>query len=63
LLALAVSLGLLLPLFKPIEKVVREVSIPDNIKVSDLAQKMATKAGEVLKVLSHAALVLLGFFG
>ncbi len=36
---------------KPIEKVVREVSIPDNIKVSDLAQKMATKAGEVLKVL------------
>ncbi len=36
---------------KPIEKVVHEVSIPDNIKVSDLAQKMATKAGEVLKVL------------
>ncbi|CAB5499573.1 Translation initiation factor 2 [uncultured Gammaproteobacteria bacterium] len=36
---------------KPIEKVVHEVSIPDNIKVSDLAQKMATKAGEALKVL------------
>lgn len=36
---------------KPIEKVVHEVSIADNIKVSDLAQKMATKAGEVLKVL------------
>ncbi len=36
---------------KPIEKVVHEVAIPENIKVLDLAQKMTTKAGEVLKVL------------
>lgn len=36
---------------KPIEKVIHEVFVPDNIKVSDLAQKMTTKAGEVLKVL------------
>ncbi len=36
---------------KPVEKVIYEVAIPDNIKVVDLAQKMATKAGEVLKVL------------
>ncbi|RUM79492.1 MAG: translation initiation factor IF-2 [Candidatus Thioglobus sp.] len=36
---------------KPAEKVIYEVAIPDNIKVVDLAQKMATKAGEVLKVL------------
>lgn len=36
---------------KPVEKVVHEVFVPENIKVSDLAQKMATKAGEVLKVL------------
>ncbi|MBE8189297.1 MAG: translation initiation factor IF-2 [Candidatus Thioglobus sp.] len=36
---------------KPIEKVVLKVAVPENIKVIDLAQKMATKAGEVLKVL------------
>jgi len=36
---------------KPVEKVVHEVAIPENIKVVDLAQKMTTKAGEVLKVL------------
>ncbi|MDG2395688.1 translation initiation factor IF-2 [Candidatus Thioglobus sp.] len=36
---------------KPIEKVIHEIAVPDNIKVSDLAQKMTTKAGEVLKVL------------
>ncbi|KAA0446046.1 MAG: translation initiation factor IF-2 [Candidatus Thioglobus sp.] len=36
---------------KPTEKVVREIAVPENIKVGDLAQKMATKVGEVLKVL------------
>jgi len=36
---------------KPVEKVVYEVAVPENIKVVDLAQKMKTKAGEVLKVL------------
>jgi translation initiation factor IF-2 len=36
---------------KPIEKVIRDIAVPENIKVSDLAQKMTTKAGEVLKVL------------
>ncbi|ABL01856.1 bacterial translation initiation factor 2 (bIF-2) [Candidatus Ruthia magnifica str. Cm (Calyptogena magnifica)] len=36
---------------KPIEKVVHEIAIAENIKVTELAQKMATKAGEVLKVL------------
>lgn len=36
---------------RPVEKVVHEVAIPENIKVIDLAQKMTTKAGEVLKVL------------
>jgi translation initiation factor IF-2 len=36
---------------KPAEKVIHEVAVPDNIKVIDLAQKMTTKAGEVLKVL------------
>jgi translation initiation factor IF-2 len=36
---------------KPVEKVIHEVYIPENIKISDLAQKMTTKAGEVLKVL------------
>ena len=30
---------------------IHEIAVPDNIKVSDLAQKMTTKAGEVLKVL------------
>ncbi|ALE52508.1 translation initiation factor IF-2 [Candidatus Thioglobus autotrophicus] len=36
---------------KPVEKVMHEIAVPENIKVSDLAQKMTTKAGEVLKVL------------
>ncbi len=36
---------------KPIEKVIHEVAIVGNIKVTELAQKMTTKAGEVLKVL------------
>ncbi len=36
---------------RPIEKMVHEVAIPENIKVTDLAQKMTTKVGEVLKVL------------
>ncbi len=43
---------------KPVEKVIYEVSIPDNIKVSDLAQKMATKAGEVLKVLMNMGVMV-----
>ena len=36
---------------KPVEKVMHDIAVPDTIKVSDLAQKMTTKAGEVLKVL------------
>ena len=36
---------------KPVEKVIHEVAIPENIKIINLAQKMTTKAGEVLKVL------------
>ncbi len=36
---------------KPVEKIVHEVAIPENIKVIDLAQKMTVKVGEVLKVL------------
>ncbi len=36
---------------KPVEKVIHEIVIVENIKVTELAQKMATKAGEVLKVL------------
>ncbi|KAA0448965.1 MAG: FMN-binding protein, partial [Candidatus Thioglobus sp.] len=40
---------------KPTEKVVREIAVPENIKVGDLAQKMATKVGEVLKVLMAIA--------
>ena len=36
---------------KPVEKVVHEVAIPETIKVNELAQKMTTKASEVLKVL------------
>ncbi|MDO8954087.1 MAG: translation initiation factor IF-2 [Gammaproteobacteria bacterium] len=35
----------------PAEKQVHEVAIPLTIKVGDLAQKMAVKAGEVIKVL------------
>jgi translation initiation factor IF-2 len=36
---------------KPVDKIIHEVAIPENIKISDLAIKMATKAGEVLKVM------------
>jgi translation initiation factor IF-2 len=36
---------------KPVEKVTHEVAVPETIKVVDLAQKMTTKVGEVLKVL------------
>jgi len=37
----------------PTEPVVREVSIPDTITVGELAQKMAVKAGEVIKVMMN----------
>lgn len=36
---------------KPTAPVVREVEIPDNISVADLAQRMAIKGNEVVKVL------------
>lgn len=36
---------------KPVEPQVREVQVPETIKVGDLAQKMAVKAGEVIKSL------------
>ncbi len=36
---------------KPVDRVVHTIEVGENIKISDLAQKMATKAGEVLKVL------------
>ncbi|MBW5288570.1 MAG: Translation initiation factor 2 [Candidatus Ruthia sp. Apha_13_S6] len=36
---------------KPVDKMIHEIAIAENIKVTELAQKMATKAGEVLKVL------------
>ncbi len=35
----------------PTAPVVREVSVPDTISVSDLAQRMSVKAGEVIKAL------------
>jgi translation initiation factor IF-2 len=35
----------------PAEPQIREVAIPETIKVGDLAQKMAVKAGEVIKAL------------
>ena len=38
---------------KPTAPVVREVEIPDSIAVSELAQKMAVKGNEVVKVLSN----------
>lgn len=37
----------------PTEPVVREVSIPDAITVGELAQKMAVKAGEVIKTMMN----------
>ncbi|MDF2691280.1 MAG: translation initiation factor [Gammaproteobacteria bacterium] len=36
---------------KPAEPQIKEVAVPETIKVGDLAQKMAVKAGEVIKVL------------
>ena len=36
---------------KPVDRVVHTIEVGENIKISELAQKMATKAGEVLKVL------------
>ncbi len=36
---------------KPTEPVVREVEIPENISVSDLAQRMSVKATEVIKLM------------
>ncbi|HIL45445.1 MAG TPA: translation initiation factor IF-2, partial [Candidatus Thioglobus sp.] len=36
---------------KPVEPITREVYIPETIKISELALKMTTKAGEVLKVM------------
>jgi translation initiation factor IF-2 len=36
---------------KPVAPIIREVSIPDTITVGELAQKMAVKAGEVIKVM------------
>ena len=38
---------------KPVAPVVREVSVPASISVSDLAQKMAIKAAEVIKVMMN----------
>ncbi len=35
----------------PVEPVKHEIFIPENIKISELALKMTTKAGEVLKVM------------
>ena len=35
----------------PVEPITHEVLIPETIKISDLALKMTTKAGEVLKVM------------
>ncbi len=37
----------------PTEKKVIEVSIPETIKVGDLAQKMSVKAGEVIKIMMN----------
>ncbi len=36
---------------KPTEPVIKEVEIPENISVSDLAQKMSVKASEVIKLM------------
>jgi len=36
---------------KPTEPVIREVEIPENISVGDLAQKMSVKATEVIKMM------------
>jgi len=36
---------------RPTEPVVREVAVPENVTVADLAQRMSVKAAEVIKVL------------
>src|SRR5690625_7771895 len=36
---------------RPTERIVREVEIPETIVVGDLAQRMAVKSGEVIKIL------------
>jgi len=36
---------------KPVDPIIHEVLIPETIKISELALKMTTKAGEVLKVM------------
>jgi translation initiation factor IF-2 len=36
---------------KPVEAIIREVTIPETVMVSELAQKMSVKAGEVIKKL------------
>ena len=36
---------------KPVEAIVRDVTIPETVVVSELAQKMSVKAGEVIKEL------------
>ena len=36
---------------KPTEPVIKEIGIPENISVSDLAQKMSVKATEVIKLM------------
>ena len=38
---------------RPVAPVVREVEIPESISVADLAQKMAIKAAEVIKVMMN----------
>ena len=38
---------------KPVSPVVRDVLVPESISVSDLAQKMAIKAAEVIKVMMN----------
>jgi len=38
---------------KPVDPVIHEVSIPETIRVSDLAQKMSIKAAEVIKVMMN----------
>jgi len=38
---------------KPTAPVVREVSVPESIKVADLAQKMSVKAGDLIKVMMN----------
>ncbi len=43
---------------RPTEPVVREVEIPETITVSDLAQKMAIKSNEVIKVLMNMGMMV-----